>query len=307
MERFSRTPHDAIFRQMLTQKEVARDFLQLYLPAQFLSICDLSTLQLASGSFIEEDLHSSYSDILYSLQTRHGAGYIYALIEHQSSSDKLMAFRLMRYTLAAMQRHLDAGHDTLPLVVPILFYHGAVSLWPHTLNWHHLFNHPELASALYGGDFPLMDLTVMPDNQLILHQRMAMLELLQKHIRQCDLAELQPMLIALLAQGYLTETQINTLISYMLQAGITEKPGPLIRELAKQSPRHRELSMTIAKWLEEKGRKKGRREGRLEGRQEGRKEISHSIALKMLASGQDPKMVMELTGLSQEELSSLSH
>ena len=106
MERFSRTPHDAIFRQMLAQKEVARDFLQLYLPAQFLSICDLNTLQLASGSFIEEDLRSSYSDILYSLQTQHGAGYIYALIEHQSSPDKLMAFRLMRYTLAAMQRHL---------------------------------------------------------------------------------------------------------------------------------------------------------------------------------------------------------
>ena len=104
MERFSRTPHDAIFRQMLAQKEVARDFLQLYLPAQFLSICDLNTLQLASGSFIEEDLRSSYSDILYSLQTQHGAGYIYALIEHQSSPDKLMAFRLMRYTLAAMQR-----------------------------------------------------------------------------------------------------------------------------------------------------------------------------------------------------------
>ena len=59
MERFSRTPHDAIFRQMLTQKEVARDFLQLYLPAPFLSICDLNTLQLASGSFIEEDLRIS--------------------------------------------------------------------------------------------------------------------------------------------------------------------------------------------------------------------------------------------------------
>ena len=171
MERFSRTPHDAILRQMLTQKEVARDFLQLYLPAPFLSICDLNTLQLASGSFIEEDLRSSDSDILYSLQTRHGAGYIYALIEHQSSPDKLMAFRLMRY---------------------------------------------------------------------------------------------------------------------MLQAGSTEKPGPLIRELAKQSPRHKELMMTIAEWLE------------------GRKENSRSIALKMLASGLDPKMVMELTGLSQEELSSLS-
>lgn len=65
--------------------------------------------------------------------------------------------------------------------------------------------------------------------------------------------------------------------------------------------------MTIAEWLEEKGRKKGRKESRQEGLQEGRREISRSIALKMLASGLEPKMVMELTGLSQEELSSLSH
>ncbi|MFX7461645.1 ISNCY family transposase, partial [Acinetobacter baumannii] len=74
--------------------------------------------------------------------------------------------------------------------------------------------------------------------------------------------------------------------------------------------RHKELLMTIAEWLEEKGRKKGRKEGRQEGLQEGlqegRREISHSIALKMLACGLEPKMVMELTGLSQEELSSLS-
>ncbi|PXW45794.1 putative transposase/invertase (TIGR01784 family) [Klebsiella oxytoca] len=121
----------------------------------------------------------------------------------------------------------------------------------------------------------------MPDNQIVLHQRMAMLELLQKHIRQRDLAKLQPMFITLLALGYLTETQINSLISDTRQAGTTEKPRPLIRELAKQSPRHKELLMTIAEWLEEKDRKKGRKEGLLEDSQE----ISRSITLKMLASG----------------------
>jgi len=31
----------------------------------------------------------------------------------------------MRYAVAAMQKHLDAGHQQLPLVVPMLFYHGA--------------------------------------------------------------------------------------------------------------------------------------------------------------------------------------
>ena len=35
MERFSRTPHDAIFRQMLTQKEVARDFYSFTFPRRF--------------------------------------------------------------------------------------------------------------------------------------------------------------------------------------------------------------------------------------------------------------------------------
>ncbi len=108
MEKVSQTPHDAVFRQMLMHQAVAKDFLQLYLPAPFLAICELDSLQLVSGSFVEEDLRASYSDILYSLRTRHGPGYVYALIEHQSTPDKLMAFRLLRYALAAMQRHLDA-------------------------------------------------------------------------------------------------------------------------------------------------------------------------------------------------------
>lgn len=148
MEKVSQTPHDAVFRQMLMHHAVAKDFLQLYLPAPFLAICELDSLQLVSGSFVEEDLRASYSDILYSLRTRHGPGYVYALIEHQSTPDKLMAFRLLRYALAAMQRHLDAGHDTLPLVVPILFYHGKVSPWPWPRNWQQLFAEPALAKAL---------------------------------------------------------------------------------------------------------------------------------------------------------------
>ena len=270
MEKVSQTPHDAVFRQMLMHQAVAKDFLQLYLPAPFLAICELDSLQLVSGSFVEEDLRASYSDILYSLRTRHGAGYVYALIEHQSTPDKLMAFRLLRYALAAMQRHLDAGHDTLPLVVPILFYHGKVSPWPWARNW----------------------------QQLFADRRMAMLELLQKHIRHRDLAELQVPLIALMTQGYLTKAQLNTLLRYMLQAGTTEHPGALIRTLAAQSPRHKELMMTIAEWLEEKGRK--------QGQQEGEQEATRSIAARMLARGLERQTVQELTGLSDEELAALA-
>lgn len=97
------------------------DFLDIHLPAPLRALCNLNTLRLESGSFIDDELRASHSDILYSLQTQAGEGYIYLLIEHQSSADRHMAFRLMRYAIAAMQRHLDKGHTQLPLVIRCCF------------------------------------------------------------------------------------------------------------------------------------------------------------------------------------------
>ena len=139
------TPHDATFRQFLTQPDTARDFMNIHLPAELLAICDLSTLKLESGSFIEDDLRQYFSDVLYSLKTTAGDGYVHVLIEHQSSPDKHMAFRLIRYAVAAMQRHLDAGHKKLPLVIPVLFYTGKRSPYPYSTRWLDEFDDPELA------------------------------------------------------------------------------------------------------------------------------------------------------------------
>jgi len=54
-----------------------------------------------------------------------------------------MAFRLMRYAMAAMQRHLDAGHSKLPLVIPVLFCAGKRSPYPCT-RWLDEFDAPAL-------------------------------------------------------------------------------------------------------------------------------------------------------------------
>jgi predicted transposase/invertase (TIGR01784 family) len=82
---------------------------------------------------------------------------LYTVIEHQSTPDAHMAFRLMRYALAAMQRHLDAGHKTLPLVVPMLFYHGAKSPTPSRFaGWMSLLT--QNGATLYAAAFPLVDI-----------------------------------------------------------------------------------------------------------------------------------------------------
>ena len=52
------TPHDAVFKQFLCHPETARDFLTIHLPEALRSLCDLQTLTLASGSFIEPSLRA---------------------------------------------------------------------------------------------------------------------------------------------------------------------------------------------------------------------------------------------------------
>jgi predicted transposase/invertase (TIGR01784 family) len=287
------TLHDALFKQFLTHPDTARDFLESHLPADLLQLCDLDTLKLESGSFIEDDLRAYYSDVLYSLSTGQGEGYVYALIEHQSVPDKHMAFRLVRYAIAAMQRHLQAGHDQLPLVIPILFYHGLITPYPYSLSWLEGFTEPDLARQLYTGHFPLVDVTVIPDDEIMKHRRMAILELLQKHVRQRDLAELLEQLVTLLLAGYTTKEQLISLVNYMLQVGKATEPEKLLRELARRAPRHEEELMTIAEYLEQKGFEKGL---------EKERETVLKIASSMLAEGFDRAMVMKLTGLSADDL-----
>ncbi|EMU7491212.1 TPA: Rpn family recombination-promoting nuclease/putative transposase, partial [Escherichia coli] len=108
-------------------------------------LCDLSTLKLEPATFVEPDLHQYASDILWSVKTTGGEdGYVYTLIEHQSTENLYMPFRMLRYSVAAMQRHLEQ-HKTLPLVIPVLFYHGERSPYPYSMNWLDCFENPALA------------------------------------------------------------------------------------------------------------------------------------------------------------------
>ena len=288
------TPHDAVFKRFLGHPATARDFLDIWLPESLRALCNLNTLKLESGSFVEEDLRASYSDVLWSLQTTKGRGYIYALIEHQSSPDAHMAFRLMRYAIAAMQRHLDAGHKTLPLVVPILFYHGVASPYPFSLCWLDEFDDPETARRLYGATFPLVDITVVSDDEIMQHRRMALLELVQKHIRERDLMLLVDKLAVLLVKEHANDSQIETLFNYLLQSGSATRFEAFIRKLAGRVPLHKERLMTIAECLRESGRKEGKMEGKLDE--------ALRIAHAMLEKGIDRDLVLLITGLSIDEL-----
>ncbi|WP_416412888.1 Rpn family recombination-promoting nuclease/putative transposase [Pantoea sp. App145] len=74
--RATATPHDALFKKFMSQPPLARQFLDIHLPSTIRQHCDLDTLQLVPTSFIERDLSAFYSDVLFSMRTDCGEGYI---------------------------------------------------------------------------------------------------------------------------------------------------------------------------------------------------------------------------------------
>ncbi|AHF79362.1 ISNCY family transposase (plasmid) [Sodalis praecaptivus] len=293
--------HDALFKQFLADKEVARDFFNIHLPPEMKNRCDFATLNVVSGSFIDDALRSLYSDMVYSVRTSEGEGYIYCLIEHQSRPEKHMPLRLYRYSLAVMQRHLEQGHQALPVVIPMLFYHGRTSPYPWSTRWLDCFADPELAESVYTQPFPLIDVTAMSDDEILTHKRVALLELVQKHIRTRDMLALAGKLAGLMNTWSLSREQFRGLMFYIAEWGNVNDVERFLKEIALQISDYKEEVMTIADQLRQQGVEKGIQQGIQQGRCEAKIELVH----RLLANGADFALIKSATDLSDEELTRL--
>lgn len=129
-----------------------------------------------------------------------------------------------------------------------------------------------------------------------------MLELLLKHARTRDLAELTEQLVTLLLAGYTTNEQLVTSMNWMMQTGTAGNPEKLLQELTSHLSSQEDVLMTIAEYLEQKGLTKGLQKGRTEGE----REATLKIARALLQNGIAPDTVSKTTGLSEQELTSLS-
>jgi len=308
------------FKSFLGDLNIARDFLSIHLPAHIKQQCDLSTLKIAPGAFVEDDLRQYFSDIVYSLQIAGQLGYVYVLIEHQSDAPPLMPFRVLRYQVGVMKQHLDQGHPTLPVVIPLLFYRGATSPYPGPTDIFDCFEHPALARATLLKPFTLIDLSVIPDAQLRTHKSIALLEIIQKHIRAKDVLQFIRDVVELLARYPLPIEKTRSVIQYLLKEGECADYRQLIEFVTEQAPTYREEFMSIAEQLERKGwqagwqegkriakqlEQKGRQEGQQEGRQEGERQKALAIAKNMLAEGIELSLIQKVTGLLDEDIAVL--
>ncbi|EPW1515428.1 Rpn family recombination-promoting nuclease/putative transposase [Salmonella enterica subsp. diarizonae serovar 48:r:z] len=313
----NRPGHDGLFKLFLREPVTARDFLSAHLPQDIRARVRLETLKLEPGSFVDQKLRELHSDVLYSVETADGdAGYIYCLVEHQSTADRMMAWRMLRYSMAVMDAHLKKGNETLPVVVPLLFYQGTVRPYPYSTDWLDCFAAPALAREVYSRPWPLVDVSVMEDSDLQSHRRMALLELVQRDIRHRDAASLLREVVRLIRLAGNTREQVEAVLCYIIYNGMTsESITPFLYELAGEIPEYKELIMgTIAQQLKEEGIEQGIRQGIEQGIRQGIEQERQAAQKKLLEtayalldSGVSLEVVIKSTGLSRETLEKPRH
>lgn len=99
-------------------------------------------------------------DALFSVSLTNGEpGYLYILVEHQTDQEHFMAFRLWKYILRIIERHIKQHpkDKMLPYVLPIVLYTGTAG-YRVAHRFFDLFHDPEFARELLTSEFKVVEL-----------------------------------------------------------------------------------------------------------------------------------------------------
>lgn len=294
-------PHDRYMRSVMSLPAVAQEFFEKHLPPEVVKAIDFSTLTSQKDSFINDKLKLKVADLLYSVKFNGDPGYIYLLLEHTSSSDRLLPYRMLHYILGIIDQHHRKmkGKGKLPLVLPLIFYTGKKS-YRHSTDLFDLFGkEKDLAKSVFLRPFELIDLTKLSDETLREdYYWFGAAALTTKHIRDSDLAGFVKSMVHLLKrlkkEGL--AHYVHTTLSYLFTAGdVKDEEG--FRDVIRSglSNDDEEIVMTLA----EKYLQKGELRGELK--------TLHKMALKFLNRGMNADQVAEMTELPLKEIQKLKN
>lgn len=264
-------PNDKLLKATFSVPENARAFFANHLPQSLAAAIDWNSLALEPCTFINPQLASSESDLLFRVKLNESEAFLYLLFEHQSSEDPRMALRLLTYILRIWERFVNNALPSakLPAVLPVVLAQGKRP-WKTS---------PRLADMI---DIPPgLEALLRPWQPALMYYLLELLRIPYEGIAGTPEGILT--LRALKAEPVnellsdplwdesllfsISEDALERLLRYILNA---ELQVPALKErIAKiQAAPLKTKAMTLADRLREEGKQEGKEEGKLEGKRE---------------------------------------
>jgi len=295
--------HDSFARETLSYKDNAACFFRGILPEDVGNKLDFESLREEKTSYTDKELAGYFSDVVYECTYKRSSLKITLLFEHKSYVPAFPYGQILRYILNIWDRALKQKKP-IPVVLPIILYHGKQRWKNKPLNTYLSGDNSSFARFIPGFDYLLVNLSKMPDKQIVTlfanNPAVKLWLLIQKYIYTSKtLIENLDSFFGVDIVYFTTEEGLHfmeSLCRYIFYAAAID-PDMIIRSLPMLPERAKEVVMTTA----EKLIKQGKREGIQEGKREGKIEN----ARRMIEEGLTEDLILKITGLSREEILNL--
>lgn len=261
-------PHDVFFKETMSNIDTARDFVSNYLPENILNMINTDEMEIVKGSFVEKDLQGTFSDLLYKVRIRDKVGCIYVLFEHKSYPVRLIALQLLKYITgiwSLLTKQKNTGNDEkLPLIIPVVFYHGKAK-WNISQKLSGLLEEIPEELVDYCPDFKyvLCDLSKHSDEELQGRANLRIFLELTKHVFTAEFEEKLHEVLRLFRELEDKEAGLEyfeTVIRYIFNTRVDLAMEDLEEAVKQIVPERSENLVTIAQRLRKEGREEGREE-----------------------------------------------
>ena len=117
--------HDSGYKLLFSNHEMVRQLLTSFVNEDWIKEIEYATLERIDKSFVSDRFEERESDIIYRVKFNNRDVYIFILLEFQSTVDRFMALRMLRYILE-LYEYLVRNHKLkkLPAVFPVMLYNG---------------------------------------------------------------------------------------------------------------------------------------------------------------------------------------
>ncbi len=309
--------HDAYFRSSMQNPVIAQDFFQHHLPESVRDALNINTLKLENSSYIDDELQEAISDLVFTCnyndesnsddEIDSSEAKIVLLLEHQSTPQQFMAFRVYHYLFNLLnsvlkQRPKEQAKDLLAAVYALVFYHGQQTPYPYSMRLGDCFNDRlGMMQKMFENPVPLIDVNQITDDELKQQALLGIITTALKYSRSQDVGPdllwIMKKLSSMELDEYLKKTVTKTTLNYMINAGNIANIELFLKEMWQLPEPVRGEFMTAAEQLRDYWAKEDLEKSREEGLEEGLEKGKEEVAINLLENGSDPRFIARITGL----------
>lgn len=319
-------PHDKLFKDILNDKDEFYKFINEYIKCNK-NILKPEDIEKVTTSFITPIFKNKESDILYKEINQEK----YYLVEHQSTIDESMSFRMLNYCINVLndvteKYKLKNKSYKLPKIIPIVLYTGDKK-WNAVTKLTDKQENVSSDGTLIELQYKVIDINDIDEEKLLeMNTSLAYAMLIEKNRGKEKLINILNK-IALKCNTEEKAIKMKRVIKYILEPVLGEKETQdmlekftrmggeeimtaidcLIRDIEEEKKEARKIGRQEG-WNEGKskgileGIQEGRKKGREEGREEGIKSAIIMIVKELRKNGFSDKKICQITKLTEAEL-----